>query len=341
MKKNLINLAFGAVLAIPLLLGTSFIPLAFNSFGLTETYAAVGDWVVQDDVRYEITSEDSDGYECGVIAYDLNAEGPYNSGEAISIPETITYNGRNYAVTSIEPSAFSNCVNLPSISMPYIKKVGVAAFTNCTGLTNVSLPSATEVSTASFIHCTGLKSVYMPNITLIGDQAFNYCETLTSISIPYVKTIGSNAFANCPKLTTLAVKNTEDDMITRSFMTSLGLSTDYLILTDCSVEEGIGNIARTIAGTNRKVSSGSASDDTRSYCFDFDGNVYLIYHTYELEQDSIQLLYNNAPVAGTQTSDVYEQIIFPDGSSITETYIYGVKIKNANGYVPADKINFG
>lgn len=104
------------------------------------------------------------------------------------IPATVTNEGVNYNVTSID----------------------VNAFRNCTGLHSVSISNGiTTIEGAAFYHCTGLTSVTISDgVTSIGSRAFSECTALTSISIPSsVISIVGNPFESCTSLATINVNN--------------------------------------------------------------------------------------------------------------------------------------
>ena len=73
----------------------------------------------------------------------------------IIISNSVTYDSKNYSVTSIRAYAFYGCSGLTSISLPgNITSIGDATFELCSGLTSINIPE---------------------NVTSIGRDAFAYC----------------------------------------------------------------------------------------------------------------------------------------------------------------------
>ena len=100
----------------------------------------------------------------------------------------------------IAGSAFSNCPELTSITMPNsVKSIEAYAFHDCAKLTNITISNnVTSIEQGTFEGCTGLTSVMIPNsVTSIGWGAFKGCTGITSITIPdSVMSISNEAFLN-------------------------------------------------------------------------------------------------------------------------------------------------
>jgi len=109
--------------------------------------------------------------------------------DAVSIPESVNYNGKTYSVTSIGKNALGSCGNLTSVTIPNsVTSIGHRAFAECSGLTSINIPNS---------------------VTTIGDEAFSGCSGLTSISIPNsVTSIRTEAFSDCNGLTQIESKAT-------------------------------------------------------------------------------------------------------------------------------------
>ena len=154
------------------------------------------------DIQYQITSTNP----AKVKVYDADP-----SITTCYFPETVTYNGTTYSVTSIGDWAFSSCDGLTSIDIPNsVTSIGDHAFNECSSLTSVTIPNTvTSIGDYAFSNCESLTSVTIPNsVTSIGYQAFAYCESLTSITIPNsVTTIGNYAFKDCSSLTSIDIPN--------------------------------------------------------------------------------------------------------------------------------------
>ena len=152
------------------------------------------------DLTYEITSET-----------EVKVQACTQSATSVVIPETVTYQGTTYSVTSIGATAFAYCSSLTSVTIPNsVTSIGNYAFQNCSSLTSVTIPnSVTSIGNSAFWGCSSLTSVTIPNsVTSIGNDAFRGCSSLTSVTIPNSLTsIGNYVFRDCSSLTSITIPN--------------------------------------------------------------------------------------------------------------------------------------
>ena len=141
------------------------------------------------------------------VTYRGSAYSEYSG--SVVIPETVTYNGTTYSVTSIGSYAFYGCSSLTSVTIPNsVTSIGDDAFNGCSSLTSVTIgESVTSIGNHAFSWCSSLTSITIPNsVTSIGSYAFFGCSSLTSVTIPNsVTSIGMEAFSNCSSLTSVTI----------------------------------------------------------------------------------------------------------------------------------------
>ena len=91
------------------------------------------------------------------------------------IPESVSYNGVEYSVTSIGNWAFVQCTELISVIIPNsVTNIDNSAFRDCYSLTSVNVTDyVTNISGYAFYGCRSLSSLTIPNsVTSIGYYAF-------------------------------------------------------------------------------------------------------------------------------------------------------------------------
>ena len=140
------------------------------------------------------------------------AEVTYGDSEytgEVSVPSSITSNGKTYAVTAIGDRAFNNCWNLSSVTLPNsIETIKDWAFSYCS-LNSIEIPNSVRTIRDGAFQGAILTSVSIPNsVTSLGYNAFLGCYQMESVSIPNsVKSIGNQAFAYCTKLKSISIPN--------------------------------------------------------------------------------------------------------------------------------------
>jgi len=119
----------------------------------------------------------------------------------ITIPSSVTYGGKTYAVTGINAYAFRGCLYIKSATIANsITYIPDGAFYNCKGLEWVQLGDAvTTLNNYAFAWCSGLKRIYIPQtLNKISHDVFLACRNLEHVTIPKnVYFLGGNAFAGC------------------------------------------------------------------------------------------------------------------------------------------------
>ena len=154
----------------------------------------------------------------------------------VVIPETFTFEGKEYRVTTIGASAFKNCTALSSVSSPAsVKTIGNEAFSNCTSLTELTLPEGlTSIGQYAFTDCTHLTSIYIPqSVTSIGKYAFSNCSSLAKIILPDgLTTINEGTFNQCSSMATVSIGSSMTTIAELAFAHCSGLLEFYSLAKD-------------------------------------------------------------------------------------------------------------
>ena len=179
-----------------------------------------------DNIYYNLNNEDKTASVTYMGLYTSDNKDAYVGN--IIIPESITYSGTTYSVTSIGDNAFRDCSGLTSVTIPNsVTSIGDGAFAFCSGLTSVTIPnSVTSIGEGAFFGCSGLTSVAIPNsVTSIDRYAFSGCSSLTTVTIPNsVTSIGKYAFRGCSSLTTVTIPNSVTSIGSSAFANCSGLT---------------------------------------------------------------------------------------------------------------------
>ena len=97
-----------------------------------------------DDVRYSVNNDNT---TVTVVGYPLGSK---PTGD-LTIPESVTFGGISFPVTSIGRSAFEYCSGLTSVTIPgSVTSIGVGVFFGCSGLKRIdAYPNPAKVSMGS------------------------------------------------------------------------------------------------------------------------------------------------------------------------------------------------
>lgn len=159
--------------------------------GMAQTTFTVG------DLNYQVNN---DGASVTVTGH---VDG-YSAQGALNIPESVSYEGQDYAVTVIGNTAFMYCFYLTSLTIPNsVTTIEEGAFAYCSGFTgDLVIPnSVVTIESSAFYTCYAFDGelVIGNSVAVIGDYAFDDCNGLHGVlNIPInVTSIGIDAFRYC------------------------------------------------------------------------------------------------------------------------------------------------
>ena len=243
--------------------------LKYNSFLLALLLSMAGITAAAHDIAVE--NEDgvtiyyvwTNGNTELAVSYGGNSYSSYSNeySDNVVIPESVTYNGATYPVTSIGGYAFYDCSALTSVTIPNsVTSIGSSAFAGTAWYNNQpdglvyagkvayaykgTMPANTSISleegtlgiaVGAFYGRSSLTSVTIPNsVTSIGDYAFYNCSGLTSVTIPSsVTSIGSGAFYSCSALTSMTVASGNSTYDSRDNCNAIIETTSNTLIAGC------------------------------------------------------------------------------------------------------------
>ena len=180
MKKSLLKRTFVSVVLI-----------CFALTGMAQTFTA-------GDLNYSVNA---DGVSVTVTGHALDYE---HANGPLVIPESVNYQGTDYAVTNIGNAAFLYYFYLTSLSLPNsLVTIENSAFAYCSGFTgDLIIPnSVVTIEESAFFTCYSFDGDFVlgNSLTTIGDGAFNSCDGLHGVlNIPSsLESIGTMAFRYC------------------------------------------------------------------------------------------------------------------------------------------------
>ena len=135
------------------------------------------------DLYYNTTSDTT-----VEVAYQSKSSDNYQGLTTATIPETVTYDGTTYSVTSIGESAFDGCSSLTSITIPNsLTSIESIAFYHCSSLTSVTIPnSVTSIGKSAFRGCSSIADIYCYATTppVCGEETFDGVNEHCHIHVP-------------------------------------------------------------------------------------------------------------------------------------------------------------
>ena len=191
----------------------------------------------------------------------------YDYSDAVTIPETVTYNGTTYSVKSIGEYAFYYCRSLTSVTIGnYVTSIGSRAFEDCTSLTSVTIGNSVKnIGEYAFYRCESLTSITIPNsVTSIGEYAFKDCSQLTSVTIGNsVKSIGDDAFYKCSKLKSVTINS--DAIVSKAYSSNSNISHIFgSQVTKYIIGKGVTSIGENAFSYGGKLTSVTMSNSVTS-----------------------------------------------------------------------------
>lgn len=131
---------------------------------------------IKDDGTAEVTYQE--------YKSDLN----YSGLTSVVIPESVTYYGTTYSVTSIGRYAFLDCTDLTSITLPNsVTSIGENAFSDCTYLETVIFGSGLQnIRECAFWYCQNIyeMTIYATKVPNVSRQAFDGVSKMAELHVP-------------------------------------------------------------------------------------------------------------------------------------------------------------
>ena len=166
MKQNYRNILAGVILASGM--------MSFGAYAAEQTYDING-------ILYSVADEAAKTAK----VYEV-ADATKLSGDIV-LPEKVTLDGKEYTLVMIAGSAFKNCTNVTSMTLPStLTEIGVQAFNGCSAMKSCNLGDTkiTTLNTSMFLYCRSLETITIPaTVTAYGINPFMENLSLKEIKV--------------------------------------------------------------------------------------------------------------------------------------------------------------
>lgn len=139
-----------------------------------------------------------------------NYSGSYSSMAEITVPATVSYEGKTYRVTAIAAEAFYFNMKTTSITLPEgLETIGGSAFFFASGIKTLHIPDSVKtIGSMAFSGVSNAPLNIPASIEFIGDSAFNMSGVVDGDFLEGLTYLGEKAFFNCTGLTTISLPST-------------------------------------------------------------------------------------------------------------------------------------
>ena len=159
-----------------------------------------------DDLYYNI---DTANHVAAVTWDRYDRTSNYHGLKSITIPESVSFKGKDYPVTAIDTLALSCCDSLETLVVANsVTDIRYDAVSLCDVLKNVSFGSGVKrIENNAFAGCKALEEIILPdNVEFIGEVAFRDCHKAARVVIGSgVTVMGERPFQGCKILTAFEV----------------------------------------------------------------------------------------------------------------------------------------
>ena len=188
-----------------------------------------------DGVRYSVNDDNTTVKVAGYPS------GSKPTGD-LTIPESVTYGGISFPVTSIGDEAFRGCDGLTSVNIPNsVYYICYGAFWACSGLTSVTIGNSVISIGENAFYGTAWYNNQPDGLVYAGPVAYKYKGTMpsgTSIVLKEgTKGIAGGAFYGCSGLTSVTIPSTVKYIGSQAFSSSNELTEVVWNAKSCNIHD--------------------------------------------------------------------------------------------------------